>query len=155
MASPPLTTIVHANALLLGCKKADILCLQRLQNKAARIIFQVPKMHSSSELLSTLHWLPVDILKRIIFKTLLYIYKVMNDRAPVYLSNSNSIFITTREGLRSSMDILRLDVPRSNRQYGLRSFSQFGPLLWNKVPLAIRTSPTDTVFKKKLKTHLF
>ena len=57
-----------------------------------------------------------------------------NDRAPVYLSNSISIFIPTREGLRSSMDILRLDVPRSNRQYGLRSFSQFGPSLWNKVP---------------------
>ena len=72
---------------------------------------------------------------------------------PVYLSNSISIFIPTREGLRSSMDILHLDVPRSNRQYGLRSFSQFGPSLWNKVPLAIRTSPTDTVFKKKLKTQ--
>ena len=148
-----LSKLDYANALLLGCKKADILRLQRLQNKAARIIFQVPKMHSSSELLSTLHWLPVD--KRIIFKTLLYIYKALNDRAPVYLSNSISLFIPTREGLRSSMDILRLDVPRSNRQYGLRSFSQFGPSLWNKVPLAIRTSPTDTVFKKKLKTHLF
>ena len=132
-----LTKLDYANALLLGCKKADILRLQRLQNKAARIIFQVPKMHSSSELLSTLHWLPVD--KRIIFKTLLYLYKALNYRVPVYLSNSISIFIPTREGLRSSMDILRLDVPRSNRQYGLRSFSQFGPSLWNKVPLAFRT----------------
>ena len=157
-AIPPCVPLFYQSwtmlmALLLGCKKADILRLQRLQNKAARIIFQVPKMHSSSEHLSTLHWLPVD--KLIIFKTLLYIYKALNDRAPVYLSNSISIFIPTREGLRSSMDILRLDVPRSNRQYGLRSFSQFGPSLWNKVPLAIRTSPTDTVFKKKLKTHLF
>ena len=48
-----LSKLDYANALLLGCKKADILRLQRLQNKAARIIFQVPKMHSSSELLST------------------------------------------------------------------------------------------------------
>ena len=148
-----LSKLDYANALLLGCKKADILRLQRLQNKAARMIFQVPKMYSSSELLSTLHWLPVD--KRIVFKTLLYIYKALNDRAPIYLSNSISIFIPTREGPRSSTDILRLDVPRSNRQYGLRSFSHYGPSLWNKVPLAIRTSPTDTVFKKKLKTHLF
>ena len=61
-----LSKLDYANALLLGCKKADILPLQRLQNKAAWIIFQVPKMYSSSELLSTLHWLPVD--KRIIFK---------------------------------------------------------------------------------------
>ena len=38
---------------------------------------------------------------------------------------------------------------------GPRSFSQYGPRLWNKVPLAIRASPTDTVFKQKLKTHLF
>ena len=144
-----LSKLDFANALLLECKKADILRLQRLQNKAAWIIFQVPKMHSSSELLSTLHWLPVD--KRIIFKTLLYIYKALNDRAPVYLSNSISIFIPTREGLRSSMDILRLDGPRSSRQYGLRSFSQFGPSLWNKVPLAIRTSPLILCSKRNSK----
>ena len=144
-----LSKLDYTNALLLGCKKADIFRLQRLQNKAARIIFQVPKMHSSSELLSTLHWLPVD--KRIIFKTLLYIFKALNDRAPVYLSNSISIFIPTREGLRSSMDILRLDVPRSSRQYGLRSFSQFGPSLWNKFPLAIRTSPLILCSKRNSK----
>ena len=117
-----------------------------------KVLWQNKSQNSSSELLYTLHWLPID--KRIIFKTLLYIYKALNDRAPVYLSNPISIFIPTREDLRSSMDILCLDVPRSNRQYGLRSFSQFGPSLWNKVPLAIRTSPTDTVFKKKLKTHV-
>ena len=28
----------------------------------------------------------------------------------------------------------------------------YGPILWNNVPLAIRTSPTVTLFKKNLKT---
>ena len=35
-----LSKLDYANALLLGCKKADILRLQRLQNKAAQIIFK-------------------------------------------------------------------------------------------------------------------
>ena len=53
------------------------------------------------------------------------------------------------------MGFLYLDVPMSNRQYGLGSFSQYGPTLWNRVLLAIRTFPTGTLFKTKLKIHLF
>ena len=148
-----LSKLDYANSTLLGCKKADILRLQRLQNKAARIIFRVPRRHSSSQLLSTLHWLPID--KRIIFKTLLYIYKSLNDLAPIYLSDSISLFIPSRKGLRSSMDTLRLDIPRSSRKYGARSFSVHGPTLWNNIPLAIRSSPTATIFKSRLKTGIF
>ncbi|XP_072025395.1 uncharacterized protein [Amphiura filiformis] len=78
-----LSKIDYANALLSGCRSKDVARLQRLQNRAARIIFQVPRRHSSSPLLNSLHWLPID--KRICFKVLLYIYKTLNDLAPPYL----------------------------------------------------------------------
>ena len=67
----------YGNALLSSCKNKDVAHLQRLQNRAARIVFQVPRRHSSSPLLASLHWLPID--KRIKFKILLHIYKALND----------------------------------------------------------------------------
>lgn len=117
-----LSKLDYGNAVLLGCNNADTRRLQRLQIKAARIIYQVPKRHSASALLTKLHWLSID--NRIIFKTMLYIYKCMNDLAPIYLTNSVSTFTPNRAGLRSSRDTLRLDVPRISRKYGAGSRSQ-------------------------------
>ena len=55
-----LSKLDYVNALLSYLSNKDIIRLQRLQNRAARIIFQVPCRHSSSPLLKSLHWLPVD-----------------------------------------------------------------------------------------------
>ena len=71
-----LSRLDYANSLLAGCSTGDIKRLETLQNKAARIIFRVPRLESATPLLNTLHWLPVK--KRIIFKALLYVYKVLN-----------------------------------------------------------------------------
>ena len=55
-----LSKLDYANALLAGCKCKDIVRLQRLQNRAARIVFRVSRHHSSYPLLKILHWLPID-----------------------------------------------------------------------------------------------
>ena len=52
-----LSKLDYGNALLSGCRKKDVVRLQRLQNRAARIVFQVPRYHSSSPLLHLLRWL--------------------------------------------------------------------------------------------------
>ena len=55
-----LSKLDYGNALLSSCKNKDVARLQRLQNRAARIVFQVQRRHSSSPLLASLHWLPID-----------------------------------------------------------------------------------------------
>ena len=75
----------------------------------------------------------------------------MNDLVPFYLQFYLQL-ILTREGLRSSMDILRLD---SNRQYGIRSFSRCGLGLLKNVPLGFQNLQTVTVFKRNPKIHVF
>ena len=45
--------------------------------------------------------------------------------------------------------------PRSKRNYGHSSFVVAAPRLWNKLPLEIREAKSVTIFRKKLKTHLF
>ena len=147
-----LSKLDYGNALLSGCKVTDIARLQRIQNKAARIVFQVPRRHPSFELLDSLHWLPIE--KRIIFKILLHIYKSLNDLSPKYLGDCFKIYIPPREGLRSALDETRLVVPRTNRLIGDMSFSVRGSILWNNIPPSIRASTTVFSFKKSLKTHL-
>ena len=66
-----LSKLDYGNALLSGCKVINIARLQRMQNRVARIVFQVHRRHPSSDLLDPLHWLPID--KQIIFKILLHI----------------------------------------------------------------------------------
>ena len=118
-----------------------------------KLIFRVPRLESATPLLNTLHWLPVK--KRIIFKTLLYVYKVLNGLAPAYLTQFISLYTVPREGLRSAKDTLRLNVPRTQLKISDGSFSSFGPKNWNKLPVPIRTSHTVATYKTQLKTHLF
>ena len=148
-----LSKLDYANALLTCCKSKDLVRLQRLQNRSARSVFQVPRHHSSSPLLSSFHWLPID--KRIMFKTLLYMYKALNGLSPVYLSDCITIRVPSRTGLRSNQDKTRLVVPRCKKQIGDGSFGVFGPTFWNRLPLSVRLSPSISVFKQSLKTHLF
>ena len=56
---------------LFGSRQADIKRLQRLQNKAARLVFACGRDRCSVELLNTPHWLQVK--DRICFKIMLYV----------------------------------------------------------------------------------
>ncbi|XP_072023050.1 uncharacterized protein [Amphiura filiformis] len=148
-----LSRLDYANSLLIGCNSSNITRLQRLQNRAARIIFQVARRHSTTPLLASLHWLPVK--DRIAFKTLLYIFKSLNDQAPSYLTDCITIYESGRPGLRSAADTTRLAIPRNHRVVGGGAFSIAGPKLWNNLPSSIRSCPTVSSFKSHLKTHLF
>ena len=65
-----LSRIDYANSLLFGAREGDLKRLQRLQNKAARLVFACGREKCSVELLNTLHWLQVK--DRICFKIMLY-----------------------------------------------------------------------------------
>ena len=79
-------------------------------------------------------------------------YKTLNGLAPDYIRDLlkyNDSCCT----LRSSNNRL-LDEPRANlKTYGERAFSVATPRLWNKLPLQIRLSSLEDVFKANLKTY--
>ena len=108
-------------------------------------------MTHSAPLRRALHWLPVSF--RIQFKISFLTFQVLSLKQPTYLSNLLSLAIPSRS-LRTNKGRL-LSVPRVKTKTGSRAFSSCAPVLWNELPLSVRSAESASVFRKRLKTHLF
>ena len=148
-----LSRLDYCNSLLAGISDDKLNKLQRIQNNAARLVLREGRRCSASALLRTLHWLPVKA--RIEYKISTLCFQCLHSgHMPVYLSELLHPYRPSRT-LRSQ-DSSLLSVPRfSLDSYGKRSFSVFGPTVWNSLPLFLRQLQCFTTFKKQLKTHLF
>ena len=148
-----LTRLDYCNSLLAGLPDNKLNKLQRIQNHAARIVLRKPRHVSATSLLRTLHWLPVKA--RIQYKIACLCFQCLSHNTmPPYLSDLLHSYQPPRT-LRS-VDTSLLSVPRFCLEtFGRRSFSVFGPTVWNSLPLPLRKTQCFSTFKKKLKTHLF
>ena len=143
-----LTRLDYCNSLLADLHDNKMNKLQRIQNHAARIVLRKPRHVSATSLLRTLHWLSVKA--RIQFKVAYLCFQCLSHNTmPPYLSDLLHPYQPSRT-LRS-LDTSLLSVLRFCLEtFGRRSFSVFGPTVWNFLPLSLK----KLIFKKKLKTHL-
>ena len=144
----------YCNSVLASVPLATLEPLQRVQNAAARLIFELsPREHITPSLLQ-LHWLPVSW--RIQFKLCSIMHSVHTGRCPAYLTNIVHP-VTARQscsGLWSS-SMADYQLPRLKTKFGEREFSQAGPSAWNALPSHIRDVSPSNSFRKILKTHYF
>ncbi len=123
-----------------------------VQNAAARLLTGAKKHDHITPILASLHWLPVSF--RIQFKIVLIVFKALNGQAPSYISDLIS-FKSTSKPLRSANKVI-LCVPRSRLKFkGDRAFAVAAPRLWNQLPPDIKSAPSISVFKSRLKMHLY
>ena len=142
------------NSLLANLPKRLTRKLQRVQNSAARTIMKTKRRDHITPVLKELHWLP--IVYRINFKILLFTYKCLHHRAPVYLKELISLHAPIRT-LRSNESLQgTLTVPHfKKKKHGGRAFSCIAPHLWNSTPSNVRNAESIAEFKTLLKTFYF
>ena len=76
----------------------------------------------------------------IIFKINLICFKILNNLAPDYLGDLIHVYERPARYLRSSSDKWRLVIkPYNLKTYGFRAFSVIAPILWNELPIDIRS----------------
>ena len=142
----------YCNSLLYGVSQITLNRFQLLQNRAARVLTFTPKYAHISNVLESLHWLPVSF--RIEYKILFLCFKAQHDLAPGYLKDLLVPYVPSRR-LRSS-DKALLSTKKSRLvTFGDRSFEVAAPRLWNALPIDLRECDSVDIFKKHLKTHLF
>ena len=123
--------------------------LQKLQNRAARVILQANCEINSSLLLETLKWDKLSSRRR--KQKAIMMFKSLNGLAPVYLQDLFSER-NTDYNLRDAFRKLNLPKPRTD--YLKRSFGYSGALLWNSLPENIRAIRSIGQFKKEINRAL-
>jgi hypothetical protein len=149
-----LSRLDYCNSLLAALPSSALAPLQRVQNAAARLIFNLKSSDHITAAFKELHWLPIK--QRIHYKLCILVHKSRHHQAPDYL-----IELFTANSENPSLSILRsatdgkLHVPRTRLQFGERAFAVAGARQWNSLPERLRSIDNYFLFKSQLKTHLF
>ena len=131
-----------------GCAgTTEINWLQKLQNRAARIVTNSSFDTPSNKLIEKLGWKTINKLIDIESKTI--VFKSLNELAPPYLrsifrKNSQS----TSYRLRNTSTDLRL--PKIGIENGKKSFSFRGAKLWNSLSANCKQAASLSTFKEHI-----
>ena len=125
--------------------------LQKLQNRAARIITGDNWEIRSKDVLNKLNWLPLN--QRRLTDTLLFMRKIFKDEVPISISNQFQLSVNEQYNLRSNCTMLKLAKRRTNTLK--RSFSYHAAKTLNKLPTDLKNlSISEKVFKHNLKDFI-
>jgi len=140
--------IDYCSALLYGTSQANIDQLQRLKNSLARIVTGTRKYDHITPTLKQLHWLPISL--RINYKSAL-LTRHKPTRVPVDTITPVSSYQTTAVVITSFSCGYNCKIGYLNSCLPLRSTESLEQLPYD----VIDSSASLTVFKQKLKTHMF
>ncbi len=144
----------YGNSLLSGVSSGRMERLQSVQNCAAPLITCTRQCNSITPHLKSLHWPPIKLI--IDFKVALLCYQCLNGCTPLYLSNLLQPYRPNGSVSLRFSSTQKLAVPSSRtKTYGDRAFSVYAEKLWNKLLSTICSSPLVSIFKNRLKTHVF
>ena len=94
--------------------------LQKLQNRAARILLSAPYDSSATDLFRKLHW--KNLRNQRLFAKAIIMFKILNAQTPDYLSNK-FIFRNDTTSYRLRNREMRLALPQPRTHFVRKSFS--------------------------------
>ena len=155
MVSTILPKLDYCNSTLNSIPQYSIKRLNSLQYSAARTIFRIKKYSRihMTPYLKSLHWLPIS--QRINYKILLLTHHATHNNKPEYLTELLTEYNSSR--LQRTSNTFKLQIPSTTKLIRKQesAFSIISPKLWNNLPYKLRSLQSTSLFKCRLKTHLF
>ena len=138
----------YCNVVWGNCAKTLSDKLQRLQNRAVRVLTNTCYDADANQLLKELGWDNLETHRQKLKAEM--VYKSLNGLAPNYLSSRfiQRSDVITAYNLRDSDGKLAIPLPRTN--YYKNSFGYSGAVLWNSLPSAARQATSLTSFQRLL-----
>ena len=125
-----------------SCGKTLSTKLQKLQNRAARVLTFSSYDADAVRLIEELGWKKLEDQRKIHLAVM--VYKSINGLAPNYMRSLFTDRISSYS-LRDSES--RLSVPRPRTNFLKNSFSYEGAMLWNSLPIELRLAESLNKFK--------
>ncbi|KAI8506492.1 hypothetical protein Bbelb_159190 [Branchiostoma belcheri] len=127
----------------------DLQKIQRMQNRAGKLILKAPYRTPSIEVLTRLGWKDIKATHK--HYEIMLVYKAINNKLPHYMRQMFAYCSeqSTRSTRQSTSN--KLVVPKPHLESFRRSLAYRGPTAWNSLPVDIRTAPTLASFKRLLK----
>ena len=141
----------YCNEVWGNCNKGLSDKLQKLQNRAARILMSAGCDSNLDDLFWALGWR--KLCHQRLDKKSVMMYKTLNGMTPEYLRSSFVFRNNLNYHLRNTENTLTLPQPRTD--YLKKSFSYSGAQLWNSLPIELRQATSLNDFKTKLRRHSY
>ena len=112
----------YCNSVFTSLPQSTVEPLQRVQNAAARMIFNLGRHEHVTPCVIPLHWLPVRF--RITYKLCILMYNIRSGKCACYRRDimQPTIASVTLSGLRSHSDTTSYVTPRLHTKFGQRAF---------------------------------
>ena len=124
--------------------------LQKLHNRAARIISGASYLKRPSVVLRELEWMNLEEMRR--RQKGILMFKILNGLAPTYLSEMFTFYTSLYNyGLRSSK--MNLELPKNRTNYYKNSFAYNGAKIWNDLPSSLKERSSLKMFLSKLDSY--
>ncbi len=136
-----------------NCSDTLGLRLQRLQNRAGKLILRCPYRTPSVEVLSRLNW--PSIRQKENYQIAAMVYKWYNGQVPPYLLSlfTPTIKIHSHNTRLSKSNGVFIQATGNN--FATRKFSHRAGVLWNSLPEQVKSAPTKKTFKLYYKNILW
>ena len=140
----PLGTVKNMHTSIVEQDFRSYCLLQKLQNRAARIVANSSYDASSLPLIGSLGWLTIK--EMIAFETATAVYKSLHGLAREYMQLMfTKLLENGSRSLRNADTDLR--IPRFATSYGQHSFSYRGVNVWNKLSTEMKNASSLSTFK--------
>lgn len=140
----------YCSSILYLSNKTDLDRLQVIQNRCLRQILNANRFTNSHEMLTNLKLMNVQQI--IVFRTLIFIYKITKGLAPPYLANK--IKYNYENQSRMLRNAGEIKVTNANKSCSQNSLFYNGIKLFNSIPLEIKNADSLTTFQTKIRKYV-